>query len=74
MECPVCYEEYDHAPYCPKAIEIEDAEYEQECKEALQKRKRANKPLHADGGTVRQKGTSKRKVPAAKSAGRSSRK
>jgi hypothetical protein len=47
MECPICYEEFGHAPHCPVGIEIEVDEHEEERAEAVKqikdKKKAKNK-------------------------------
>jgi hypothetical protein len=45
MECPICYEEFGHAPGCPIGAEQEanEQEFDQKRKEALRKLKRSDK-------------------------------
>ena len=73
MECPICYEEYGHAPHCPVAMENEVDEYDRERKQALKTLKRANKAC--SGRLVRpaKKTVSKSTNGSAKVAGSPSR-
>jgi hypothetical protein len=48
MECPICYEEFGHAPGCPVGAEQEadEQEFNQKRKEALRALKRPSKSEH----------------------------